>query len=82
MANITVNDTPTQITDGNETSDTLVMVGKSMRSIVGSPAGRTYDDAMPTQWGQIIIVPSGVVFNLVCVSGKSYPAWRETGFSA
>ena len=81
MANVTVTDTPTAITDGTETTDTLIMAGKSMRAIVGSVAGRTYDSAMPLKWGQIVIVPAGVIFSLVCNSGLSYPAWKETGFS-
>lgn len=81
MANITVNDTFTEITDGTETTDTLVMVGKDMRSIIGATSGRTYDNAMPLSWGQVIIVPAGVVLRLICASGKSYPAWKESGFS-
>lgn len=82
MAEITVTDTPTEITDGTETTDTIVSIGMAMRFIVGDPSGRTYGDAMPAEPGQKIIVPAGVIFNLVCAPGRSKSAWKETGFSA
>lgn len=81
MSVVTITDTPTVVTNGAEQVDTLVRVGKSMRAIVGNVSGRSYDDAMPMHWGQVVIVPAGVSFSLVCVSGKSFPAWKETGFS-
>lgn len=82
MPKVTITGTITAVTDGTETTDTLVMVGKDMRGIMGSVSGRSYADAMPLKWGQVIAVPAGVLFSLVCSAGKSYPAWKETGFSA
>lgn len=82
MPKITVTDQFTTITDGTEATDTLVTVGKDMRGILGSASGRSYDDATPFKWGQIIAIPAGVSFSLIANTGKSWPAWKEVGFSA
>jgi hypothetical protein len=81
MAVVTVTDSFTEITDGNETTDTLVQIGKNMRVTFGGTSGRTYSNATPMNFGQIVIVPAGVVCHMIAVSGQSWPAWKETGFS-
>jgi hypothetical protein len=81
MAVVTVTDSFTEITDGNETTDTLVQIGKNMRSAVGATGSRTYANATPMSFGQLVIIPAGVQFSLIAVSGQSWPAWKETGFS-
>lgn len=82
MASITVNDTPTEITSGAQSTDTLIRAGAHMRIIIGSSTGLTYSDGMPIDDGQMIIVPAGVVSSLVCAPGKSNVANSQSGFSA
>jgi hypothetical protein len=81
MAAIDVTDEWTSLTDGTETTDTVVTVGKDMRVAIGDTTDRTYANASPMAWGQVVIVPAGVVMSAI-TSGGTWPAWVETGFSA
>lgn len=81
MAVVTVTDAWTELTDGTETTDTLVQIGKDMKVALGDTTGRTYANATPMQWGQLVSVPAGVIMSAICNTGNSYPAWVEVGFS-
>lgn len=82
MAVITVTDEWTEVTDGDETTDTLVQVGKNMRMALGDTTARTYANGTPVSWGQLVAVPAGVIMSLITLPGQSWPAWKEEGFSA
>jgi hypothetical protein len=81
MAVIEVTSSWTELTTSGATTDTLVRIGKDMRITVGATDGKTFSTATPIPFGQIIIVPSGVVLSAITREGTSYPAWVEAGFS-
>jgi hypothetical protein len=79
---ITVTDEFTEITDGTETTDTVIRFGTSgPRMVIGDGSGRSFLDAMPLADGQVIVVPAGVSTSAIMSAGKVGVVWKETGFS-
>lgn len=82
MAKITVTGTATVVTDGTETAGTVISVGRNVRLIMGDTSGRAYEDALPLEFGQVLIIPAGDVAALITETGKTSGAYVESGFGS
>lgn len=82
MSKVTVASTGTQILDGTQTVNTLLVVGSTaIRMATGAVGVRTYADMAPLGAGQRIIIPPSIVVTLFCAAGEDASAWTE-GFGA
>ena len=77
MAQIDVGVEATTILDGNEATDTLVIVGsRAIRIATGSPTGRTFENSAPIDRGQLIVFPAGSIVTGFANVGTA-PVWVE-----
>lgn len=78
MAKVTVASTGTQILNGAQTVNTLIVVGSTaIRMATGVVGARTYDDMAPLGAGQRIIIPPSITVTLYCKAGEDAPVWTE-----